>query len=103
MTNILNRIASSLHSRFHPTSPDEYFALRLATRLGEPAAARHYSLLVSEYTPERLLCTYRHARFAGERNGEPARRFHKYLSAHPAHGGNGRLPPSKLLAVRVER
>jgi hypothetical protein len=47
MTNILNQVAKSLHSRFHPANPDEYVALRIARQFGEPKAAAHYAVLAS--------------------------------------------------------
>jgi hypothetical protein len=101
MTNILNQVARSLHSRFHPSSPDEYFALRLAHRLGEPQAAAHYAVLASQYSQSKLLCAYRRA--ITDKSGKPpARVFHDYLSADGTNGGNGIAHP-RLLAARIER
>lgn len=101
MTNILNQVALSLHSRFRPSSPDEYVALRLAQQLGEPEVAAHYAMLASQFSQAKLLCAYRHAITAahGER---PARVFHEYLSTHGTNGSNG-LPHPRLLSVRIER
>jgi|SRR5579863_7672569 len=101
MTNILNQVAESLHSRFRPSSPDEYVALRLAQRLGEPEVAAHYAMLASQYSQTKLLCAYRHAVTAAH-GDRPARVFHDYLSAHGTNGNNG-LPHPRLLSVRIER
>ena len=102
MTNILNQVAKSLHSKFKPSSPDEYFALCLARLLGEPEAAAHYVVLASQYSQAKLLCAYRRAIAQGRGEERPARIFHDYLSAHGSNGSNGVAHP-RLMAVRVER
>src|SRR2546423_1584965 len=102
MTNILNQVAKSFHSQFRPSSPDEYFALRLACLLGEPEAAPHYAMLTSQYSQPRLLCAYHRAVTMAQRGERPARVFHNYLSANGVNGGNGVAHP-RLLAVRIER
>jgi hypothetical protein len=102
MTNILNQFAKSLHSRFQPSSPDEYFALCLARLLGEPEAAAHYAVLASQYSQAKLLWAYRRAISSTSDGARPARIFHDYLSAHGANGSNG-VPHPRLMAVRVER
>ncbi|HEX4134620.1 MAG TPA: hypothetical protein VHY84_08440 [Bryobacteraceae bacterium] len=102
MTNILNQFVKSLHSRFQPSSPDEYFALCLARLLGEPEAAPHYAVLASQYSQAKLLCAYRRAVSSPPGGARPARIFHDYLSAYGANGSNG-VPHPRLMAVRVER
>jgi hypothetical protein len=100
-TGILNQLAKSRRSSFHPSSPDEYFALRLAHRLGEPEAAAHYAVLASQYSQTKLLCACRRAMAAGY-GSRPAKIFHDYLSANRTNGGNGVSHP-RLMAVRIER
>ena len=100
MTQILDRIAQSRRSTFRPASPDDYFALRLATRLGEPAAAAHYAELISHYPREKLIRAFHEAMDAAASGGNPGHLFHDYL---PRNGGNGHIPHIRLVAVRVER
>jgi hypothetical protein len=102
MTNILNQVARNRQKRFAPASPEEYFALCLARRLGEPEAAGHYATLASQYSQSKLLCAYRRAASAGPHGERPARVFHDYLAASGANGSSG-VPHPRLLAVRVER
>jgi hypothetical protein len=102
MTNILGRFASSLQSRFEPSSPDEYFALRLARGLGEPAAAPHFVLLASRYSQHQVLCAYQRALTAGRAGQNPGRVFHEGLQSLSPGSGNGSFR-AQLLAVRVER
>jgi hypothetical protein len=102
MTNILNQFAKSLHSRYRPVSPDEYFALRLARLFGEPEAAAHYATLASQYPQKKLLCAYNRAIAEKPREHNPAQAFHKHLTALSTHGSSGG-PHPRLLSVRVER
>jgi hypothetical protein len=98
MTQILDRIAHTRSSGFRPTSPGEYFALRLAHRLGEPEAAAHYAILASQYPLHTLLCAFQKA-VAGSK--EPSRVFHEHLSSGGTGNGNAAHP--RLAAIRVER
>src|SRR5581483_3770937 len=102
MTNILKQVEMSRHSRFLPTSPDEYFALRLATALGEPSAARHYAMLASQYPQHKLLQAYQHALSSPAKNENAARQFHDYLQLLTPSGYDS-VPRPRLMAVRVER
>jgi|SRR5579872_4846210 len=102
MTHILNQVARNFHSQFRPSNPDEYFALRLASLLGEPEAAPHYAMLASQYSLPKLLCAYRRAVTTAQKGQRPAQVFHNYLSANGARGGNG-VPHPRLMAVRIER
>jgi hypothetical protein len=103
MTRILDRIARTLKSEFRPASPDEYFALRLAHRLGEPEAAVHYAILASRYPQPRLLCAFEKA--VADENSEQTlgRRFHENLDSVGKHGNGEAAPRHQLLAIRVER
>lgn len=100
MTNILNQVAKSHHSRFQPSNSDEYFALRLARGLGEPEAAAHYAVLASQRSESTLLSAYRAA--LGAQHEQPARVFHEYLTARKEQD-NDRLPQPRLMAIRIER
>jgi hypothetical protein len=100
MTRILDYIAGSLRNRFHPASPDEYFALRLAARLREPEAAAHYAVLASQHPQGKLVFAFHRATDCEKPGVTPGQLFHKYLS-----GGNGceSLPRPRLVAFRAER
>lgn len=101
MTRILDRIAKSFHGEFRPSSPDDYFALRLASRLGEPEAAAHFAILVSQYPQNKLLSAYEKTRATGQPEQRLGRIFHTYLESSQNGNGNGARP--RLLSVRVER
>ena len=68
-------------TRFRPSTISELFALRLAQRLSEPLAARHFANLTDSHTVTQLLCAYRRA----IRNGyvDLGRGFHKELGTLP--------------------
>jgi hypothetical protein len=100
MTNILNQVAKSHHSKFSPSDVDDYFTLRLAKGLGEPEAANHYAVLASEHSEAKMLCAYRKAITTQE--GRPAKVFHEYLASGGGDGSQN-LPRPRLMAVRIER
>jgi len=100
MTNILSQVAKSHHSKFQPSSPDEYFVLGLARRLEEPAAAPHYVVLASQHSESTLRCAYKKAVETNPDRLAPA--FHEILAASNDHG-NRSLPRPRLMAIRVER
>jgi hypothetical protein len=102
MTNILKQVAKSHHSRFRPSSPDEYFALRLASLLGEPEAAAHYATLASQYPRDKLLVAYRRAVSRSQSDQSPPKAFHDCLSV-AGTGGTDSVSRPRLLAVRIER
>ena len=66
MTNILDQVArsssSARYGQFQPSDQREYFALRLAQKLDDAAAARHYGELLEHYSEDQLLVAYRRAR-----------------------------------------
>ena len=97
---ILQRFATALHGRFQPASPDEYFALRLARGLGEPAAAAHYAVLTSQHTFGRLVHAYHKA--TSSKSDKPSAVFHDILtSAHVHHGYE--MDGPEMMAIRIER
>lgn len=103
MTSILDQVAQSAartrYGRFRPTTAQEFFALRLAARLGESVSAGHYAELAERYSQGQLLAAYR---WALASHLDPARRFHAELETlkdrHPGMGGGVRLA-----AIRIER
>jgi hypothetical protein len=100
MTSILDRVAKSHLSEFRPLSVDDYFVLRLAKALGEPAAAPHYAVLASQHTQSILLCAYRKAMDTNPDHPAPA--FHQILESLNGHG-NRPLPRPRMMAIRIER
>jgi hypothetical protein len=69
----LSRVGS-----FRPATPEEYFALQLARRLGDEVNLRWYLRQVEDHTKEHLLGTMQRAR-AGPA-AAVAERFHDLLS-----------------------
>jgi len=105
MANILDRFAGSplplAYSRFLPQSTGELFALRLASKLNDVIAVRHYVELVEQHSEESLLIAYRRV-FASGTVSDPARRFHVELAR--LNGRNGHESAIKwLIAIRIER
>ena len=98
MTDILDRVAK-LHSEFRPANADEFFALRLAEKLNNGAAARHYAELVARYSQSKLLAVFSRARAT---HLDPGRRFHQLLDALNGNGSHDRSEKS-LAAIRIER
>ena len=104
MTNILDQLAqSSLRDQFgnfQPKTTEEFFALRLATRLNDAGAARHYAELADQHSEGQLLLAYHRATAGG--NIPFARRFHGELAALGSRNG---IYPQKirLIAIRIER
>jgi hypothetical protein len=93
------------YSEFRPTTVPEVFALRLATKLGDGAAAKHYAELVERYPADHLLIAY-HRATAHCHNGNLARRFHDFFEPLKHRDnqsmGNGRST-YRLAAIRVDR
>jgi len=105
MTNILDQVArsssSARYSQFEPSHQREYFALRLAQKLDDAEAARHYAELVEHYSEAQLLTAYRRARAAGALT-DPARSFHQELKRLEGRAGDD-PPMQPLAAIRIER
>jgi hypothetical protein len=105
MTNILDQVArsssSGRYNQFQPSDQCEYFALRLAQKLDDAVAVRHYAELVDHYSEAQLLVAYRRAKAAGSHN-DPARSFHLELKRLEGRPGDG---PAirRLAAIRIER
>src|ERR1017187_2027292 len=105
MTNILDQVARSSsaarYGQFQPSDQREYFALRLAQKLDDAAAARHYGELLEHYSEAQLLAAYRRAKAAGS-HLDPARSFHLELKRLEGRTGDGPAM-RRLAAIRIER
>ncbi len=106
MKSILEQVAKS-HSTAHfsaftPETPTEYLALRLALRLGEPVAARHYADLADRHSEEQLLAAYRLAKRDRAVESELARCFHEELE-RLAGTRTAPMQRRRLAAIRIER
>jgi hypothetical protein len=105
MMNILDQVArsssSARYGQFQPNDQREYFALRLAQKLDDAAAARHYVELLDHYSEAQLLAAYRRAKIAGS-HLDSARSFH--LELKRLEGRTGDRPAiRRLAAIRIER
>jgi hypothetical protein len=98
MTPILDRFGPKL-SAFRPKNTAELFALRLAQKLNDAAAANHYAELMTQYSEAELLTAFRRAVHSGAR--DLGRSFHGELHRSSGNGGNGHN--SQLVSVRIER
>jgi hypothetical protein len=109
MTSILSRVAASRPSArsgsFRPGSPDDFFALRLAAKLGEAAQGQHYAALLETHSLGQLLTAYKRAARAMASGGshlDGGRSFHHELSRLSGH--QCQLPERRrLAAIRIER
>lgn len=105
MTDLLNRLArqqaKERYSVFRPASRLDYFALRLAQRLGDPMAAQHYAELADRWGEGPILAAMR----AVEANSGANRalRFHAALERIRGNDSGGHVHVSRLAAIRVER
>lgn len=99
MNHILDRFVIPT-TDFEPATLSEMFALRLAQKLGDARAVRHFVTLASSYPAGQLLCAYRRALRAGA-NGDLGRRFHSELERTRPDGHH--LCQPGLIAIRIER
>jgi hypothetical protein len=100
---ILDRVAkSAANSRygyFRPATAQEFFALRLAAKLGDAGAAQHYVELADTASQSQLLAAYGRTLLT---NTDLARRFHLELeSLKNRNRADHEVTP--LAAVRIER
>ena len=104
---ILDQVARSARNGgsnyFRPSSASECFALRLAQKLGDQAAARHYVELLKQYSEGRLIAAFRRASTLPQR--DRVRIFHSALRELGAgrNGYNGGTNRSRLTGIRIER
>jgi len=103
MKNILDQVARSASrasfNLFRPATNQEFFALRLAARLGEASSARHFAELAETYSEGQLLVAYRRAI---SNHMDIGRRFHAELKPLTGHGYRAENR-SRLCAIRIER
>jgi len=85
---------------FRPETATELFALRLAQKLGEAQAVRHFVALTETHSSAELLCAYRRTQ-RGNGNGDRGRCFHDELKRVHTNGNHDRH--SSLISIRVER
>ena len=100
---ILDRVAKSAakvrYGHFRPATTQEFFALRLAVKLGDAGSAQHYAELADKFSQGQLLAAYARALPS---NIDPARRFHLELESLKSRNG-GDQGTSRVAAVRIER
>lgn len=101
MTNILDLVENERASSFRPSIPDDFFALRLAQRLGEPATASHYATLVSEHSRDTLLKAYKRALSDCPDENQRGRHMQELLAIHPELAAH--YPNPRLLSLAVMR
>lgn len=107
MINILDQVArtnsSALRSQFLPETPSEFLAFRLAARLHDHAAVRHYVALSESYGDNRLLTAYRRVR---ENKCQPdlGRAFLGEIERLAQRDIRGtEITTRRLAAIRIER
>jgi hypothetical protein len=86
---------------FRPSTVRELLVLRLAQKLGEPAAVQHYAELARGHSDEILLLAYHRTLNHGHPPRDLGRHFHVELALakeQPDHAQTDRL-----LAIKVER
>ena len=96
---ILEQVAAS-YKRFRPLSATDFFALSLAHKLDDDAAASHYASLASRVGQNPLLVAYGRAKKNVSGGEKLAQRFHKELESVGTASWDD---PGKLLALRIER
>src|SRR5947208_3616435 len=105
MPGILDQVARSAtidsFDHFHPGSPDEFFALQLAYKVNEPAAAQHYATLVKRHSVAQLLTAFRRARLRGSHQ-DPARSLHDELQRLGDREIDA-INDRRLAAIRIDR
>jgi hypothetical protein len=99
MTSILDKFKVA-NTGFVPKTVQELFALRLAQKLGDVAAAVHYAQLAAEHSEPRLLVAY-HRAIRNHPGGDLGRLFHEELERISPNVQNGFSP--NLISIRVER
>jgi hypothetical protein len=85
---------------FRPKTATEVFALRLAQKLDDVSAVRHYVELAEHHSEVQLLSAYRSALRANG-NEDRGKRFHVELERTRANGDH--LRRTSLISIRVER
>jgi hypothetical protein len=107
MINILDQVAqtnsSALRSQFLPETPSEFLAFRLAARLHDQAAVRHYVALAQRYGDSHLLTAYRRIRENGSHT-DLGRAFLGEIERLAQRGiGSIEITTRRRAAIRIER
>jgi len=107
MINILDQIARTnsraLRVQFLPGTPREFLALRLAARLHDHAAVRHYVALSERYSDSHLLAAYRRVR-ENDRHTDRGRAFLGEIERLARRDIGGiEITARRLAAIRIER
>src|ERR1700687_1275219 len=102
MTNTLEQVARrsppTRFGHFRPSTTHEFFALRLASHLGEASIAQHYAELMEQYSEGQLLVAYRRALMS---RSDLSRRFHRELESIKERSGSGESR-GRLAAIRID-
>ena len=102
MMSILDRVTRERpRVQFRPTTVRDLFILRLARKLGEPVAAKHYAELAGEHSDETLLLAYRRTFNHNHPPRDVGRQFHAELAS--AREQHAHVHTGRLLAIKVER
>jgi hypothetical protein len=99
MKPILDKFKLS-QSSFRPKTAADLFALRLACKLGESAAASHYAHLADKYSEAQMINAFRRS-IRISKAQDIGKRFHVELGNVPSEISNGN--GAHLIAIRVER
>ena len=98
MTTLLDKFIP-VRAHFCPTTATELFALRLAQRLKEAPAVRHFVSLTESYSTDQLVCAYR--RTIRNHAADAGRAFQTELERIHTNGQHDR--GVKLISIRIER
>src|SRR5690348_15955814 len=85
---------------FRPGTTSELFSLRLAQKLDDVAAVRHYQELTGAYSEGQLLLAFRRTSRT-DAHGDRGRYFHTELKRIHANGQHNHL--ASLISIRIER
>jgi hypothetical protein len=99
MTSLFDKFVPAV-TTFRPETATELFALRLAQKLDDAPAVRHYVDLTGKYSEAHLLCAFRRA-VGANGNRDHSRRFHVELARIQENGNHKQY--GKLISIRVER
>src|SRR5580693_7674836 len=99
MTPILDRFLPAT-TAFQPTTLEELFGLRLAHKLDDAQAFRHYVSLTDSHPQGQLLWAYRRAKRAGG-HADLGRRFQVELDR--THSNGYCSTDTNQISIRIER
>lgn len=107
MTNILDQVArtslAALRTQFLPETPSQFLALRLAVRMNDSAAVRHYVGLAERFGDQRLLTAYCRVREAGHHTDLGRAFLGELERLAQRNTGTIDIETRRLAAIRIER